>query len=115
MPWSYPDNVPASMKYLKPSIQKKGIAIANHVLETTGDEGKAIAIGISKAKSVHDKKSLVKLASQENSEKELLYRKRKRTQVLKTQQTENYTNYIGTDPETHARETLEKIDIKLNA
>jgi len=62
MPWSYPDNVPASMKYLKPSIQKKAIAISNHVLQATGDEGKAIAIGISKAKSVHDKKSLVKVA-----------------------------------------------------
>lgn len=64
MPWSYPDNVPASMKYLKPSIQKKAIAISNHVLQATGDEGKAIAIGISKAKSVHDKKvSIVKLAA----------------------------------------------------
>jgi Skp family chaperone for outer membrane proteins len=64
MPWDYKSgNIPTSMKYLKPSIQKKAISIANHVLLSTGDEGKAIAVGISKAKSVHDKKgSLVKLA-----------------------------------------------------
>lgn len=63
MSWSYPDNVPPSMKYFKPSIQKKAIAISNHVLANGADEGKAIAIGISKAKSVHNKKaSLVKLA-----------------------------------------------------
>jgi uncharacterized protein YdaT len=64
MPWDYKSgDIPTSMKYLKPSIQKKAISIANHVLSSTGDEGKAIAIGISKAKSVYDKKgSLVKLA-----------------------------------------------------
>lgn len=63
MPWQYPNNIPDSMKYLKPSIQKKAIAIANHVLDNTSDEGKAIAIGIAKAKKVHDKKiGLVKLA-----------------------------------------------------
>jgi hypothetical protein len=64
MPWDYKTgNIPTSMKYLKPSIQKKAISIANHVLSSTGDEGKAIAIGISKAKSLYDKKSsLVKLA-----------------------------------------------------
>ena len=63
MPWQFPNDVPNSKKYLKPSIQKKAIAIANHILETTGDEGKAIAIGISKAKSVHDKKGLIKMAA----------------------------------------------------
>ena len=60
MPWSYPDNIPPSMKYLKPSIQKKAIGIANHVLSSTGNDGIAIATGIKKAKQHHD--SLVKLA-----------------------------------------------------
>ena len=61
MPWSYPDNVPASMKYMKPSIQKKAIAIANHVLQSTGNDGEAIATGIKKAKVHHDK--MFKVAS----------------------------------------------------
>jgi uncharacterized protein YdaT len=67
MPWDYKTgNIPTSMKYLKPSIQKKAISIANHVLSSTGDEGKAIAIGISKAKSIHDKKgSLIKLEAKQ--------------------------------------------------
>jgi uncharacterized protein YdaT len=55
MPWSYPDNVPESMKYLKPSIQKKGIAIANAILNKGGDDGVAIATGIKKAKEHHSK------------------------------------------------------------
>lgn len=64
MPWSYPDNIPSSMKYFKPSIQKKAISIANHVLESTGDEGVAIATGIKKAKQVHSQvKSFHKIAS----------------------------------------------------
>lgn len=62
MPWSYPDNVPPSMKYFKPSIQKKAISIANHTLKNTGDEGISIATGIKKAKLHHNSKSLVKLA-----------------------------------------------------
>jgi len=62
MPWSYPDNVPPSMKYFKPSIQKKAIRIANHVLETSGDEGMAISTGIKKAKQ----HSLIKMASWKN-------------------------------------------------
>ena len=55
MPWSYPDNIPDSVKFLKPSIQKKAINIANHVLESTGNEGMAIATGIKKAKQLHIK------------------------------------------------------------
>ena len=50
MPWHYPDNVPPAMIHFKPSIQKKAIAIANHVLESTGDDGISIATGIKKAK-----------------------------------------------------------------
>lgn len=80
MPWQYPENVPPSMKYLKPSIQKKAIAIANHVLTNTGDEGKSIAIGIAKAKKVHDKKGLVKLAA---SPWATFQRKRKLKKLLK--------------------------------
>ena len=64
MPWSYPDNVPDSMKYLKPSIQKKGISIANAILRNGGDEGIAISTGIKKAKQLHSKvKSFQKTAS----------------------------------------------------
>ena len=65
MPWSYEEhNIPDSMKYLKPSIQKRAIKIANRVLESSGgDEGLAIAVGIKNAKKAHDKKGLVKMAS----------------------------------------------------
>lgn len=62
MPWSYPDNVPSSMKFLKPSIQKKAIRISNAILENGGDEGIAIATGIKKAKE-HHVKSFKKTAS----------------------------------------------------
>jgi uncharacterized protein YdaT len=57
MPWSYPDNVPISMKYFKPSIQKKAISIANAILKNGGSEGTAIATGIKRSKG------LIKLAS----------------------------------------------------
>lgn len=64
MPWQYPSNVPDSMKYLKPSIQKKGISIANAILENGGSESIAIATGIKKAKELHSKaKSFKKTAS----------------------------------------------------
>ena len=66
MPWSYPDNVPDSMKYMKPSIQKKAISIANAVLRNGGEEGTAIATGIKGAKRMHDKKgSIVKVAAEQ--------------------------------------------------
>jgi uncharacterized protein YdaT len=39
------------MKNLDPKVRRKAIGIANAVLEKTGDEGKAISIGISQAKS----------------------------------------------------------------
>jgi uncharacterized protein YdaT len=64
MPWGYPDNVPSSMKYLKPSIQKKAIRISNAILENGGSEGVAIATGIKKAKELHSKvKTFNKTAS----------------------------------------------------
>ena len=57
MPYSYKDgNIPESMKYLKPSIQKKGISIANAILRNGGSEGVAISTGIKKAKELHKKK-----------------------------------------------------------
>lgn len=61
MPWSK-DDYPNSMKYFKPSIRNKAIQIANAILKDGGSESVAIATGIKKAKSVHDKKSIVKLA-----------------------------------------------------
>jgi len=50
MPWSYPENVPESAKYLKPSIQKKVVAISNAILRNGGDEGVAISTAIKKSK-----------------------------------------------------------------
>lgn len=59
MPWSYKDgNVPDAVKFLKPSIQKKAISVANAILRNGGSEGIAIAKGIKVAK----KQSLVKVA-----------------------------------------------------
>lgn len=50
MPWSAGD-YPAAMKNLSPAQRRKAIEIANAVLADTGDEGKAISIGISKSKA----------------------------------------------------------------
>ncbi len=49
MPWdeSY---YPASMKNLPPQIRAKAIEIANALLEEGYDEGKAIRVGIAKAR-----------------------------------------------------------------
>ncbi|WP_192894739.1 hypothetical protein [Neobacillus notoginsengisoli] len=49
MPWSK-NNYPASMKNLDPDVREKAIEIANAILEEENDEGKAIAIGIDKAR-----------------------------------------------------------------
>ncbi|WP_197282683.1 hypothetical protein [Bacillus sp. FJAT-18017] len=49
MPWSKND-YPASMKNLDPEVREKAIEIANAILEDDNDEGKAIAIGIDKAR-----------------------------------------------------------------
>lgn len=49
MPWTK-DDYPASMKNLDLDVRKKAIEIANAVLEEDNDEGKAIAIGIDKAR-----------------------------------------------------------------
>ena len=61
MPWQYPDNVPESAKYLKPSIQRKAVSIANAILRAGGSDSTAIAVGIKKAKEMH-KKKLEKIA-----------------------------------------------------
>lgn len=50
MPWSK-DNYPDSMKNLAPEVRSKAIEIANALLkEKDMDEGKAIAIAMSRAK-----------------------------------------------------------------
>lgn len=49
MPWTT-DRYPPSMRRLPPSVRQKAIEIANAVLAESGDEGKAIRIGIAKAK-----------------------------------------------------------------
>lgn len=54
MPWSAND-YPSAMKNLSPEARRKAIEIANAVLAESGDEGKAIAIGISKAREHFDK------------------------------------------------------------
>lgn len=49
MPWT-PDRYPASMRRLPPKIRLKAIEIANALLEEGHDDGKAIRIGIAKAR-----------------------------------------------------------------
>jgi len=49
MPWTM-DNYPASMRHLSLRVREKAIEIANAVLASEGDEGKAIRVGIAKAK-----------------------------------------------------------------
>lgn len=49
MPWDE-TRYPASMKHLPPMVRAKAIEIANALLEEGCDEGKAIRIGIAKAK-----------------------------------------------------------------
>lgn len=49
MPWTV-DRYPASMRRLPPWVRNKAIEIANALLDEGMDEGKAIRIGIAKAK-----------------------------------------------------------------
>lgn len=49
MPWS-PDRYPASMRRLPPVVRLKAVEIANALLAEGCDDGKAIRIGIAKAK-----------------------------------------------------------------
>lgn len=55
MPWSASD-YPASMKNLSPEVRRKAIEIANAILADGGEEGTAIATGITKAKEHFEKK-----------------------------------------------------------
>ena len=54
MPWSK-DNVPPAAKNLKGKRLEIFIAVANSVLKQTGDDGKAVAAGLSKAKQFQKK------------------------------------------------------------
>lgn len=49
MPWT-PERYPPAMRELPPSVRQKAIEIANAVLAHDLDEGKAIRVGIAKAK-----------------------------------------------------------------
>lgn len=49
MPWTY-DNYPDSMKNMDPETREKAIDIANALLDDDMEEGRAIAIGIKKAR-----------------------------------------------------------------
>ncbi|CAN7717848.1 MULTISPECIES: hypothetical protein [unclassified Variovorax] len=49
MPWTF-DNCPAAMHGLPPSVRQKAVEIANASLDEGCDDGKAIRIGIAKAK-----------------------------------------------------------------
>ena len=55
MPWSAGD-YPSAMKNLDPKVRRKAIEIANAVLEETGDDGRAISVGITKAREFFEKK-----------------------------------------------------------
>jgi uncharacterized protein YdaT len=50
MPWS-PDRYPPAMNRLPQSTRLKAIEIANALLDNGSDEGRAIRIGIAKAKA----------------------------------------------------------------
>jgi len=49
MPWT-PDRHPPAMQHLPPWVRAKAVEIANAILAEEGDEGKAIRVGIAKAK-----------------------------------------------------------------
>jgi len=49
MPWSV-ERYPPAMRHLPAFVRLTAIAIANAVLAEDGDEGKAIRVGIAKAK-----------------------------------------------------------------
>lgn len=49
MPWTA-DRYPPAMRRLHPLVRLKAVEIANALLAEEGDEGKAIRIGIAKAK-----------------------------------------------------------------
>lgn len=49
MPWTA-ERYPPAMRHLPPAVRLKAIEIANAVLADASDEGKAIRIGIAKAK-----------------------------------------------------------------
>lgn len=73
MPWSATD-YPSSMKNLSPEVRRKAIEFANAILADGGDEGTAIATGITKAKEHFDKKgsasSLNRMAAEELAPKD---------------------------------------------
>ena len=50
MPWSSSD-FPSSMKKLSPEARRYAISIANGILKDGGEEGTAIATGISRAEA----------------------------------------------------------------
>lgn len=49
MPWT-PGRYPPAMRQLPPLVRAKAVEIANAVLAEDGDEGKAIRVGIARAK-----------------------------------------------------------------
>ena len=49
MPWTL-DRYPPAMRHLPPLVRAKAVEIANAVLAEDGDEGKAIRVGIARAK-----------------------------------------------------------------
>ena len=49
MPWT-PDRYPVAMRRLPPLVRLKAIEIANALLDEGNDDGRAIRIGIAKAK-----------------------------------------------------------------
>ena len=71
LPFTYPDNVPPSLKYFKPSIQRKAVFFTNEYMKDNPDVGFAIARATKKAKAHHDSvleaKGLRKIASNVHS------------------------------------------------
>ena len=73
MPWT-PTDYPSAMKGLSAPQRRRAIEIANAILADGGDEGTAIATGITKAKEHFDKKgsasSLNRMAAEELAPKD---------------------------------------------
>lgn len=64
MPWTKRD-YPDAMKNLSEKQRSYAIEIANHVLESTGDDGIAIATGIARAKEKYKSSLKVSLTARE--------------------------------------------------
>jgi len=62
VPWTL-ERYPASMKHLPPLVREKAIEIANALLDEGHPEGRAIRIGIARAKEWGERRGLIDYGS----------------------------------------------------